>query len=103
MKLRRSAASFGLLAALFVIGFALMGFEMLGSRYLNPHFGGSINTWAADVEQTFTWESAGKRKVADCFYTAGRGIVTVYGYPAGMTGGAYDLSIDMLKYTATLR
>ncbi len=64
---------------------------------------GSINTWAADVEQTFTWESAGKRKVADCFYTAGRGIVTVYGYPAGMTGGAYDLSIDMLKYTATLR
>jgi len=47
MKLRRSAASFGLLAALFVIGFALMGFEMLGSRYLNPHFGGSINTWAS--------------------------------------------------------
>jgi gluconolactonase len=47
MNLRRSAASLGLLAALFVIGFALMGFEMLGSRYLNPHFGGSINTWAS--------------------------------------------------------
>ena len=47
MKLRRSAASLGLLAALFVIGFALMGFEMLGSRYLNPHFGGGINTWAS--------------------------------------------------------
>jgi sugar lactone lactonase YvrE len=35
-----------LLAALFVIGFALMGFEMLGSRYLNPYFGGGITTWA---------------------------------------------------------
>jgi sugar lactone lactonase YvrE len=39
-------ARFGLLAALFVIGFALMGFEMLGSRYLNPYFGGGITTWA---------------------------------------------------------
>jgi sugar lactone lactonase YvrE len=47
MNLRRSAAGLGLLAALFVIGFALMGFEMLGSRYLNPYFGGSINTWAS--------------------------------------------------------
>ena len=47
MNLRRNAASLGLLAALFVVGFALMGFEMLGSRYLNPHFGGSINTWAS--------------------------------------------------------
>ena len=42
----RSVASIGLLAALFVIGFALMGFEMLGSRYLNPYFGGGITTWA---------------------------------------------------------
>jgi sugar lactone lactonase YvrE len=42
----QSAARLGLLAALFVIGFALMGFEMLGSRYLNPYFGSGINTWA---------------------------------------------------------
>jgi sugar lactone lactonase YvrE len=47
MNRRRSAASLGLLAALFVIGFALMGFEMLGSRYLNPYFGGGITTWAS--------------------------------------------------------
>jgi sugar lactone lactonase YvrE len=47
MKRRRSTASSGLLAALFVIGFALMGFEMLGSRYLNPYFGGGITTWAS--------------------------------------------------------
>jgi sugar lactone lactonase YvrE len=43
----RGAARLGLLAALFVIGFALMGFEMLGSRYLNPYFGGGITTWAS--------------------------------------------------------
>jgi sugar lactone lactonase YvrE len=42
----RGNARLGLLAALFVIGFALMGFEMLGSRYLNPYFGGGITTWA---------------------------------------------------------
>jgi sugar lactone lactonase YvrE len=42
----QSAARLGLLTALLVIGFALMGFEMLGSRYLNPYFGSGINTWA---------------------------------------------------------
>ena len=31
----------------FVIGAVLMGFEMLGSRYLYPYFGGGIGTWAA--------------------------------------------------------
>jgi hypothetical protein len=31
----------------FILGFALMGFEMLGSRYLYPYYGGSIETWAA--------------------------------------------------------
>ena len=31
----------------FALGFVLMGFEMLGSRYLYPYYGGSIETWAA--------------------------------------------------------
>jgi hypothetical protein len=31
----------------FLLGFVLMGFEMLGSRYLYPYYGGSIETWAA--------------------------------------------------------
>lgn len=31
----------------FVIGTVLMGFEMLGSRYLNPYFGSGIGTWAS--------------------------------------------------------
>jgi MFS family permease len=30
----------------FVVGGVLMGFEMLGSRYLYPYFGGGIGTWA---------------------------------------------------------
>src|SRR5688572_4903828 len=30
-----------------VLGFALMGFEMLASRFLYPYFGGGINTWAS--------------------------------------------------------
>jgi hypothetical protein len=36
-----------LLALACVLGFALMGFEMLGSRFLYPYFGGGINTWAS--------------------------------------------------------
>lgn len=30
----------------FVVGVVLIGFEMLGSRYLFPYFGGGIGTWA---------------------------------------------------------
>ena len=42
----RLLGSFALFFLIFVSGFALMGFEMLGSRYLNPYFGGGITTWA---------------------------------------------------------
>jgi hypothetical protein len=31
----------------FIAGVVLMGFEMLGSRYLFPYFGGGIGTWAS--------------------------------------------------------
>jgi large-conductance mechanosensitive channel len=34
-------------ACAFVVGGVLMGFEMLGSRYLFPYFGGGIGTWAS--------------------------------------------------------
>jgi predicted membrane-bound spermidine synthase len=36
-----------LYAAAFVTGAIVMGFEMLGSRYLAPYFGGGIYAWAA--------------------------------------------------------
>lgn len=31
----------------FVLGGSIMGYEMLGSRYLSPYFGGDIYTWGA--------------------------------------------------------
>ena len=34
-------------ACAFLVGCVLMGFEMLGSRYLFPYFGGGIGTWAS--------------------------------------------------------
>lgn len=43
----RLTASVSVFVALFIVGFCLMGFEMLGSRYLNPYFGGGITTWAS--------------------------------------------------------
>lgn len=42
----------GMYATGFVLGFVLMGFEMLGSRYLNPYFGSGIYTWAALISVT---------------------------------------------------
>lgn len=42
----RGAAEAVLLANAFFVGSVLMGFEMLGSRYLFPYFGGGIGTWA---------------------------------------------------------
>lgn len=42
-----SARALVIYANAFVVGAALMGFEMLGSRYLFPYFGGGIGTWAA--------------------------------------------------------
>jgi hypothetical protein len=36
----------GIYLCAFALGFALMAFEMLASRYLNPHFGSGIGTWS---------------------------------------------------------
>jgi hypothetical protein len=47
MKGRESLIHFLLYLNAFILGFVLMGFEMLGSRYLYPYYGGSIETWAA--------------------------------------------------------
>jgi len=42
----RRLAFYVICANVLVVGAVLMGFEMLGSRYLVPYFGGGINTWA---------------------------------------------------------
>jgi MFS family permease len=39
-------AGAAILVNAFFVGAVLMGFEMLGSRYLFPYFGGGIGTWA---------------------------------------------------------
>jgi spermidine synthase len=43
-----------LYAVAFVAGAIVMGFEMLGSRYLNPFFGSGIYTWAALISTVLT-------------------------------------------------
>jgi MFS family permease len=40
------AGSLVIYANAFLVGGVLMGFEMLGSRYLFPYFGGGMGTWA---------------------------------------------------------
>ena len=44
---RRLYLGAGLYGNGFLLGAIIMGFEMLGSRYLSPYFGGTIVTWAA--------------------------------------------------------
>jgi MFS family permease len=41
------AASMRIYLNAFLVGGVLMGFEMLGSRYLNPYFGSGIGAWAS--------------------------------------------------------
>lgn len=47
MKTPSSLLAFLIYACAFIVGGVLMGFEMLGSRYLFPYFGGGIGTWAS--------------------------------------------------------
>jgi hypothetical protein len=47
MKLPYTPNQLVLYLSAFLLGFALMSFEMLGSRYLYPYYGGSIETWAS--------------------------------------------------------
>jgi len=54
----------------FFVGAALMGFEMLGSRYLFPYFGGGIGTWAALISTVLVALTVG--------YLAGGAIVDRY-------------------------
>jgi predicted membrane-bound spermidine synthase len=46
-------------AAVFLVGFATMGFEMMASRLIVPWFGGGIDTWAALISTVLTGLTAG--------------------------------------------
>lgn len=47
MTSRYRVLAFTIYVVAFIVGGVLMGFEMLGSRYLFPYFGGGIGTWAS--------------------------------------------------------
>ena len=47
MTSRFRGLAFTIYVIAFIVGGVLMGFEMLGSRYLFPYFGGGIGTWAS--------------------------------------------------------
>jgi spermidine synthase len=55
--LTRSAIAIYVIA--FVTGAIVMGFEMLGSRYLNPYFGSGIYTWASLISTVLAALTAG--------------------------------------------
>lgn len=70
----------------FIVGAVVMGFEMLGSRYLNPYFGSGIYTWAALISTVLAALTAG--------YFFGGWIADRRPKPAGLgwlivAGGAY--------------
>jgi len=74
-------SSLAIYASAFVVGGVLMGFEMLGSRYLFPYFGGSIGTWASLISTVLCALAIG--------YFAGSAIVSLY--PSQKTIGLFVL------------
>ena len=75
------ALSLAIYGSAFVVGGVLMGFEMLGSRYLFPYFGGSIGTWASLISTVLCALAIG--------YFAGSAIVALY--PSQKTIGLFVL------------
>jgi hypothetical protein len=65
----------------FIIGSTLMGFEMLGSRYLFPYFGGGIGTWAGLISTVLCALAFG--------YFAGGTIVDKHPSPWIMAGAIF--------------
>jgi hypothetical protein len=61
----------------FVVGGVLMGFEMVGSRFLYPYFGGGIATWAALISTVLYALAIG--------YFAGGAVVDRYPSPIVIT------------------
>ncbi len=89
---RRAATSLYLNA--FVVGGVLMGFEMLGSRYLFPYFGGGIGTWAGLISMVLIALTIG--------YFAGGAIVDRHPSPRviALAAGAAAVYLAAVPLTA---
>ena len=85
---------FLLLALALILGFALMGFEMLGSRYLYPYFGGGINTWASLIA-TVLVALMRQRVEGSKSFIAGRAIDAPGRRPTGEGIGSLQAAIGM--------
>ena len=70
MTISPRVLAFLIYSAAFVVGGVLMGFEMLGSRYLFPYFGGGIGTWASLISTVLCALAIG--------YFAGSALITRY-------------------------
>jgi hypothetical protein len=77
----------------FVVGGVLMGFEMLGSRYLFPYFGGGIGTWASLISTVLCALSIG--------YFVGGTIVGRYPSPRIIAGAILLAAIYLALVPAT--
>jgi len=89
---RRAATSLYLNA--FVVGGVLMGFEMLGSRYLFPYFGGGIGPWAGLISMVLIALTIG--------YFAGGAIVDRHPSPRviALAAGAAAVYLAAVPVTA---
>ncbi|HZV22000.1 MAG TPA: hypothetical protein VE986_10700, partial [Hyphomicrobiales bacterium] len=67
------APAAGIYVNAFLVGGVLMGFEMLGSRYLNPFFGSGIGAWASLISMVLCALALG--------YFAGGAVVDRYPSP----------------------
>lgn len=78
----------------FVIGGVLMGFEMIGSRYLFPYFGGGIGTWAGLISTVLTALTIG--------YLSGGAIIDRYPSPRIIAASVAvaALYLTAIPYTA---
>ena len=77
----------------FVVGGVLMGFGMLGSRYLFPYFGGGIGTWASLISTVLCALAIG--------YFTGGAIVDRYQSPRIIAGAILLAAMYLALVPAT--
>ena len=93
MAVTNRLLTISILVNAFIVGGVLMGFEMLGSRYLFPYFGGGIGTWASLISTVLCALAIG--------YFAGGIIVGRYPSPRIVSGAILLAAIYLALVPAT--